>query len=89
MNLKFDKSFLKSIEKIKDASLKQKIENVIGEVESAKDLNDVKQLKKLKGYKSYYRIKMGDYRVGIELEQPGVVTFIVMAHRKEIYRRFP
>jgi len=89
MNLKFDKSFLKSIEKIKVASLKQKIENVIGEVESAKDLNDVKQLKKLKGYKSYYRIKIGDYRVGIEVEHPDVVTFIVVAHRKEIYRRFP
>lgn len=89
MNLKFDKSFLKSIEKIKDASLKQKIENAIGEVESAKDLNDVKQLKKLKGYKSYYRIKIGDYRVGIEVEQSDVVTFIVVAHRKEIYRRFP
>ena len=89
MNLKFDKSFLKSIEKIKDASLKQKIENVIGEVESAKDLNDVKQLKKLKGYRSYYRIKIGDYRVGIEVEQPDVVTFILVAHRIEIYRRFP
>ena len=89
MNLKFDKSFLKSIEKIKDASLKQKIENVIGEVESAKDLNDVKQLKKLKGYRSYYRIKIGDYRVGIEVAQPDVVTFIVVAHLKEIYRRFP
>jgi len=55
MNLKFDKSFLKSVEKIKDAALKRNIADTIEDVEAAKDLNDVKQLKKLKGYKSYYR----------------------------------
>jgi len=57
MNLKFDKSFLKSVEKIKDAALKRNIADTIEDVEAAKDLNDVKQLKKLKGYKSYYRSK--------------------------------
>ncbi len=65
MNLKFDRSFLKSVEKIKDASLKRKIAAAIDEVESAIDLGEVKQLKKLQGYKTYYRIKVGDYRKGI------------------------
>lgn len=89
MNLKFDKSFLKSIEKIKDASLKQKIASAIDEAELANDLHDLKQLKKLRGYKSYYRIKIGDYRIGVEVEKPDVVIFIIVAHRKEIYQRFP
>ena len=89
MNLKFDKSFLKSIEKVKDTSLKQKIADVIDNLETANSLNELKQLKKLKGYKSFYRIKIGDYRIGIELEQSDEVIFIILAHRKEIYQRFP
>lgn len=89
MQLKFDKSFLKSIEKVTDASLKQKITDTINHAESAKDLGEIKQLKKMKVYKSYYRIKIGDYRIGVEIEQPDVVTFIFVVHRKEIYRRFP
>ncbi|WP_143072844.1 type II toxin-antitoxin system RelE family toxin [Parapedobacter indicus] len=74
---------------MKDASLKQKVADVIEALEAANDLSDVKQLKKLKGYKSFYRIKLGDYRIGVELGQSDEITFIILAHRREIYRRFP
>ena len=44
--------------------------------------------KKLKGYKSYYRIKIGDYRIGVEIEND-VIDFILISHRKNIYNLFP
>jgi len=45
-------------------------------------------VKKLKGLGSAYRIRIGDYRLGIEYRETTVV-FMRVLHRKEIYRYFP
>ena len=37
---------------------------------------------------SYYRIRIGDYRIGIKGEGDVIVLMRVM-HRKDIYRVFP
>lgn len=89
MNVLFDKSFLKSLDKISDNSVKSKISAIIINVEEANNLSEIKQLKKLKGFRYYYRIKLGDYRIGIEIQENNTVTFILISHRKEIYRKFP
>ncbi len=46
-------------------------------------------MKKMTGYSSYYRIRVGDYRVGVELITPDTLRFITVAHRKDIYSIFP
>jgi len=45
-------------------------------------------IKKLKGEGDYYRIRVGDYRIGMKVND-GVVSFVRILHRKEIYRYFP
>lgn len=45
-------------------------------------------LKKLKGGGNYYRIRVGEYRIGIIVEGDAI-TFVRCLHRKEIYRYFP
>jgi mRNA interferase RelE/StbE len=47
-------------------------------------------LEKLKGYSDKYKIRVGDYRIGITLDQV-TKTLICqrVAHRKDIYRIFP
>jgi mRNA interferase RelE/StbE len=57
-------------------------------VESAGNLTQVKNLKKLVGYNIYYRIRVGDYRIGIKVEEE-VVYFVVFEHRKDICKGFP
>jgi mRNA interferase RelE/StbE len=89
MNAEFEQSFTKSLEKLLDDSLKQKIAAIINEVETSVALSDIKQLKKMKGYKTYYRIKTGDYRIGLELINPDTIRFILVSHRKDIYKKFP
>lgn len=42
----------------------------------------------MQGYKEYYRIALGSYRVGIRIVN-NAVTFIRFLHRKDIYRYFP
>jgi mRNA interferase RelE/StbE len=36
----------------------------------------------------YYRIRLGDYRVGLKIEN-NTVCFVRFLHRKDIYRYFP
>jgi len=68
--------------------LKSSIEDVIAEVEQANTINFIGNLKKLKGYKEYYRIRVGNYRIGLQI-QNDVVTFAAFLHRKDIYKKFP
>lgn len=88
MEVVFLKSFLKDIEKIKDASIKFKLKQLILSVEAAASLQDIKQLRKLKGYAIAYRIRLGDYRVGIFYENDEV-QFVRLVKRNDIYKLFP
>jgi mRNA interferase RelE/StbE len=89
MIINFDKSFEKSLGKIEDKILFQKIEKIIIEFENAKSLPGMLNIKKLKGYKNYYRLRIGEYRLGFEKIDEHTVLFIVFAHRKDIYKSFP
>lgn len=88
MEVIFDKSFAKSIDKLKNQQINLKIRDFIITLENANSFNEIKSIKKMVGYECYYRAKIGDYRIGIEFEQ-NVVRLITVAHRKDIYKRFP
>jgi len=84
----FKASFLKCIHKIADINLKAKIIECIQNVELSDNIKQINDLKKLKGHKSFYRIKLGDYRIGVKIDSE-VVVFVTVAHRKDIYKLFP
>jgi mRNA interferase RelE/StbE len=88
MKTAFKESFLKAIKKIEDNLLKVEIKNAIINVESAENIRQINNLKKLKGYKQFYRIRIGNYRIGIKIESDTVI-FVEIEHRKNIYRIFP
>jgi mRNA interferase RelE/StbE len=47
-------------------------------------------VQKLTGYQTYYKIRIGSYRVGLCLDDAAeVIEFQRVLHRREIYRRFP
>lgn len=89
MEIVFDKSFDKSLDKLKDKDILSKIEQIIIDIESANAINQIANVKKMQGFKTYYRIRVGDYRIGVELENPSSLRFIVVLHRKDIYKKFP
>lgn len=88
MNSDFKSSFLRDIKKISNADILNAIERTIEEVEAARDLSLIKNIKKLAGYKNYYRIKIGAYRLGIVFDD-NMVTFVRFLHRKDVYKFFP
>ena len=89
MKVEFDKSFLKSLSKIKDSKTLQRIESIIVSCESASRVSEIQNIKKLSGYPDYFRIKSGYYRIGIQLIDKSTLRFIIIIHRKDIYKKFP
>ena len=88
MKIKFESKFSKDLRKIKDQKLLSQIKIVINECKLAQTLDDIKNLKKLKGYQTFYRIKIGDYRIGMAIINDELI-FTRFLHRRENYRFFP
>ena len=89
MNLEFDKSFEKSLDKIKDKKLLRRIELALLKAEESESIEAIPNTRKLSGFSDYFRIKLGDYRLGFERINDKTIRFIILAHRKDIYKRFP
>ena len=88
MKIKFESKFSKDLRKIKAQKILSQIKIVINECKLAQTLDDIKNLKKLKGYQTFYRIKIGDYRIGMAIINDELI-FTRFLHRREIYRFFP
>lgn len=88
MNVEFSRNFEKQVDHIRDPKLRNQIADIVKLVEDARSFQQIPNVKKLKGFKSAYRIRSGDYRVGI-IFQNNTVYFMAFASRKDIYRIFP
>jgi len=88
LKVEFRESFLKDLRSIKDKNLLAKVRETIESLESATALLDLQNIKKLRGGKRYYRLRIGEYRLGLiaETESIALVRFL---NRKDIYRYFP
>jgi mRNA interferase RelE/StbE len=84
----FRESFARDLKSVRDKKLLQRIKGCIEAVEKADSLSDLPNLKKLKGVKSHFRLKLGDYRIGLALEN-NTLVFVRFQDRKDIYKYFP
>ncbi len=88
MKIVFLKSFLKDIKKIKEPKTARTIEQLILDLKSANSLDELKNIKRLKGYSLAYRIKTGNYRLGIYKES-NHIELARFLKREDIYKVFP
>ena len=87
MEIRYTKRFLKDLSKI---PLKQRevIEVLIfEELRLANSLRSIPNIKKL-SIDPYYRIRVGEFRIGIEKRNNYILVRRVLS-RKEIYKYFP
>lgn len=90
MKVIFTKSFAKDLRKQKkNPRLLEQVKDVIENAEQAKALSDIPNLKQLKANGQYYRIRSGDYRIGLTIDENNEITFVRVLHRREVYRFFP
>ena len=88
MKVEFRESFAKDLKGLQDKNLLKRAKEVIEAVEKADSLMNMPNLKKLKGGGNYFRLRVGDYRVGVALTDDTVV-FVRFLNRKDIYKYFP
>ena len=88
MKIQVHKTFLNelSLIPVKD---RIKIETFLfEEVEKLNNPFQISNIRKLKGYINYYRIRFGNYRVGVRIEN-SIIIFERVLHRKDIYKYYP
>lgn len=88
MKVEFRKSFVKDLQRVRAQNLKKRVKQAIEQVEQAQALHQVEDVNKLPGAEGYYRIRIGDYRVGL-VAKADTVVFVRFLHRKDVYRYFP
>jgi len=88
VKVEVSKSFVKDISKITDKKLAVKLQEQIAELENCNSLNEITNIKKMIVKGNYYRIRVGNFRLGLEAESD-TINLLRFMDRKEIYRYFP
>jgi len=64
------------------------IELVFHQLPAKMSLADLSNVKKIQGFKHFYRLQVGEFRIGLEVVEDYVIVKRVL-HRKDIYKCFP
>ena len=88
MEIVYRKKFLKELSQISSAH-KTRIEQFVFEqFPSGETIYSTEKLERLKGYPGYFKIRFGDYRIGLRIAGNEII-FERILHRKDIYRFYP
>lgn len=88
MQAAYEAAFLRDLKSVRSKKVRRQLQRVIDKIKRAAKLSDIPGLTKLHGHETFYRIRVGDYRIGIEIVR-GTVIFVRVLHRRDIYRYFP
>lgn len=89
LKVQYRQLFLKDLKKLnKQPIYSQIIQLTFYTLPNLKDLREITNIKAMKGYPNRYRIRIGDYRIGIEVRED-IIEIMRVLHRKKFYRYFP
>jgi len=89
MKVDFSKAIVKDAKKIKDKKTIEKIDALIHLLKETENLLEIPNLKKLKGNPFAFRIRIGDYRLGLYEYTKGEILLMRLLKRNDIYKVFP
>lgn len=88
MKVNFNRKFAQDLRGINNQKLKDNIKSLIVELEEKDSLDQIANVIKLKGHPFAYRIRLGDYRMGLFYEN-GIIEIVRFLKRNDIYKVFP
>lgn len=88
MEVEYRTSFTRDLRQIRSAELRQRVIRRIEELEAASAITEVSGVRRITGVEDHYRVRIGEYRLGIALNG-NVVILTRFLHRREFYRFFP
>ncbi len=87
--VEYTKRFLKELSKLSQ-EIRGKVEKIVFEELSSPNPFELGYIERMTGYPDMYKIRVGDYRIGITMDKTGkIITCQRIAHRKDIYKIFP
>lgn len=85
----YTRTFLKELVSL-PAHVQKQVENIVFGDSILEDPFLGGKTQKLVGYHTYYKIRFGNYRVGLRIDiDTEQIEFQRVLHRREIYRKFP
>ena len=88
MEVDFRTSFTRDLRRIRSAEVRQRVLHKVEELEAASTIEEVSGSRRLTADGRQYRVRIGDYRLGITMEGE-MAVLVRFLHRREIYRVFP
>lgn len=89
MEVQYRQAFLKDLKKLKGSEAYGRIYTIaFNDLPTIATLQDLSNVKAMQGCENRYRIRVGDYRIGIEVTEDSIEVIRAL-HRKEFYRYFP
>ena len=88
MKVEFSNGFVRDISRIRNQSIRERIEKAIEQIERIDNFKEASNIKKLRAGGNHFRIRVGPYRVGFRLEKDTVV-FTRCLPRQDFYQQFP
>jgi len=89
LKVSYAKTLVKDLEAVsRNPAVKKRLSKLIETFKAIDTLDELKHIKKIEGYDCYYRLRIGDYRLGLKVSGD-TVELIRFFHRRDIYRRFP
>lgn len=88
METRLEATFNRDLRRIRNPILRRRIQRAVERVEAASIISEIPGIERLSARGRFYRIRVGEYRIGAEIED-NVVTLVRFGHRSVIYRNFP
>lgn len=91
MKVSYSRQALQEIDELRDPIAVKRLLRAIHALEEAEDLRSLAQVKELAGGGGYFRMRIGNYRLGMRMADGDIAGVLLMRfmHRREIYRHFP
>lgn len=88
MKVVYSKKFLKELSKLPKKYRIQIEEFVFEKLPQLENVYESTKIESLKGYKNFYKVRFGNYRIGLKISKE-ILSVERVLHRKDIYKRFP
>ncbi len=89
MFLEYKLSFEKDVKRLRGNPVLKRLAKVLQELEVIKTLDEFSgDVKKMSGEEFYYRLRIGDFRIGFKLID-NQIELMHIRHRSNIYKVFP
>ncbi|MEB3232703.1 MAG: type II toxin-antitoxin system RelE/ParE family toxin [Leptolyngbyaceae bacterium] len=89
MNVNYLPSFIRDLKTLKKSPIYSTLHSLVfQELPNYSSIEQIPNLKRLRGDDQAYRIRVGDYRIGVFVDGD-TMTLARVKHRRDIYRYFP